>query len=145
MARGYPDYFGLPIWPNYGTLKGSILPAGTALPAGDSTIHDLTVKGIVRGGFLELKDASLATLITLKLTIDGAEIYNDTIQFFLDNDLLEAFGALVKLCRYDIAKAAYSLEFTPDIMFGYQYNVVLNMPGAPGNTCYSRLFYADVI
>lgn len=71
LTKGYPDFFGYSIFPQYGTYVVEEKPA-TVLGAGATvTLFDITAKATVYGGFIHVYGFTVELGLTLEWYIDG--------------------------------------------------------------------------
>jgi hypothetical protein len=128
MARGYPDFFGYPIAPNYGVTTAQI-HAAKVVAAGDSyNLLDLDIKGRTVGGKLFLNTASLEADQYVDLWVDGVRIDQICGQC---EDIYGSLGSPNRVLlpvRVDHSKLYYEYAFKADIVVNY--SLILTMVNA---------------
>jgi len=142
MSRGYPDFFGYSVHPEYGeTTKQShasvIIAAGT-----EHTLLDLTFKGRLLGGKLYTFQSAYDADQYISVEIDGvivAEVSGQTDYVF---EPLWYPNAVLRPCLIDHGRLAYSWAFVHDIYVNYSLIVTaINNDAADDYQAGVNIFY----
>lgn len=130
MAHGRPDFFGTPIHPKYGT---STYQTGlvTTINAGfDADMFNVTDKGRIYGGYLNLGFVFDGTLATVQLHVDGTLIWGFNVGNYLDRCWFYSDVDPIFLRLYDLDAGYVFFGFCKDITFEREYRVrVFNLSG----------------
>lgn len=145
MARGYPDYFGLPMFPEYGSLN--LESSGTITIVADATeiITLLSLKGRIYGGTLKLYTPTLdIPTYAIRITIDGTLLINPMVHQILDRNTAVGFSGLLQLTEYNMEEGYFLFTYNKDIVFGYQFlievlNGTINDVGVDSDLIYAKI------
>ena len=75
MARGYPDFFGVSVFPFYGAPQlDQFIDVGVPA-AGTVTLHALTIKGQIAGGYMRVTTAHDLANYYLSVYFDGVRVF----------------------------------------------------------------------
>jgi hypothetical protein len=82
MAKGYPDFFGYSIFPQFGVPQRST--GNVVIPtASGSVITTLTGKGVTVGGYLMVSNSDDLPNITIRYTLDSQGVVAVDLQTLL--------------------------------------------------------------
>jgi len=134
MARGYPDFFGVPIFPSYGPLErtqsGPILIA----TANNQDVINVAAKGRSYGGHLEYHGTgNVFDATQVIVTIDGQILTGMFASTLLERGHQQSYGLFARLLGYwRTATTEYvNYQFSPDFTWGLSCVInVINNSGA---------------
>jgi hypothetical protein len=124
MSRGYPDFFGFPVFPDYGETTTKAAAALAIVAGTSSTLLDLTFKGRIIGGRIYTSEGALHANQYFELTIDGVSIgqYNGETEYAV---LGEAeISPVIHPVRIDDENFYYDWRFKKDTVVNYQFKLV---------------------
>lgn len=119
MAKGYPDFFGFSIFPQFGayqfTDSGAIIVAANTF----GTVFDVNSKGKIYSGFINVQTLGLADTATifLEMTIDGQIMYSQTLDVMLQIGFTGALDVPFTLTNYNRKTNYYTFSFQSDLSF----------------------------
>ena len=148
MARGYPDFFGTPIFPNYGPLEqddsgGFIIATGT-----DETLINITGKGRFYSGRLRYNGIGDVVNLTFPIiTVDGDIVtYEPPYETFIYGYYLDK-SRVINLVQYEKTTTGQNVVymFCKDFLWGESLEVKLQNDS--GNIITGRCWveWAEVI
>ena len=73
MAKGYPDFFGFSMFPYYGTTFRDD-DSSVITPLNNETLISLTMKGIIRGGYIVVSLPATLNTTLISVSIDGESV-----------------------------------------------------------------------
>lgn len=133
MAKGYPDFFGVSVFRQYGSFqrKGEDL---ALVPAGDiETVLTITGKGEIYFGQITLGGIDSPELVIPKITIDGSEFSLGTLFYLHSMGDMKANAYPVSCFVYDTEYNQYALALTGGITFVDSY--VISIQNNDGLDC----------
>lgn len=147
MGKGYPDFFGYSIFPQFGAFQ--LTESGAVVVAADSygTIFDISAKGVVYSGYVATQTLGLAdtSSIFARLTVDGQEMYSRV----LDDQLAYGFTAEIDipfvLVDYNRATNLYVFVIQQDITFSQSFKLEMYTDITAQIFCHGYLSWAKVI
>lgn len=144
MAKGYPDFFGYSIFPQFGVFQIENQPA--AVIAHDTTgeVFSISAKGLIYSGYCELYITGDDGLVTPKLTIDGYDTTYPPIESMLNIGFHGALDLPLILTRFNRNTSYYDIIIQRDITFANSFLFeIANASGAnvtaTGDIYWSRL------
>ena len=145
MARGYPDFFGQPTFPGYGT--GTLAPVGSAIVGPGATKDILDVRG--RG---RIVDCKVKVLTTVNMVDQMLYLYiDDNYMGFYppvpgSEDLLAGLGQMVAFPQYiNKETGLWYWRINPDVIFNTRFYLwAFNGAALANLTVTCRLIYNNV-
>jgi len=129
MPRGYPDYFGQSIFPQYGQAY-SIVLSGTLNAYPHSTVlFDITGKGLILGGNVIFYNVYAGGNLWLNLTIDNEIVYNNTIDNLFNWKLDTYSDYPIKIAQYGVLVNPYIVHLKSGVTFSFAYKLVASWTG----------------
>ena len=144
MAKGRPDFFGTPIHPKYGTgtYQGSLV---ATINAGlDTDVFNITDKGRIYGGYLNLAHVADGTLATVQLFVDGTLIWGYNVKNYMDRCWVYPEVDPVFLRLYDLDAEHVMFGFCKDYTFEKEYRIHVFNLSAVQMSLAGILLYAKV-
>lgn len=144
MSRGYPDDFGMSIFPSKGPFNqwaGGITLEGLCA---FTTVIDINAKGTIYGGYLRCVDDDLDLTSHLRLTIDGTATPLRTLTDLFERSQGEGYYHPLKVFVYSTVPPRFSIELRPDIDFGINYKIELDNNSANLVTWVHEFYYSWV-
>ena len=145
MAKGYPDFFGFSIFPQFGDYKIEINDPFLVGMDAWGTIFELTAKGKLYSGFLHITTAHSLTAIQIRFTIDGEVWTSETLPGMLTRGLSDTYAYPAVLALYNVEIGEYAWVFQQDITFASQFKVELHSSVAGAVPGWGHLHWAEVI
>lgn len=146
MARGYPDYFGMPIFPSYGAMVDVGETDAVFPDAGDTFAIDVGDKGSLRFGWIHFTLINdLPASVAMALYLDGSTPGSTTLENLYDFNAIDHPHKGLFLTRYNRESKMYHVIFDREINFGQTFRVrIANLTGANiAYLCYAS--YAKVL
>lgn len=128
MARGYPDFFGNPIFNQYGGITTEAYGTFNIAAGNNEKIVDISAKGRIQGGWVYASGADLS-LDGITVSIDGLLQYKRTlggvgIVWWMGND------QPIRLQYYASDNTIVGFTFNPDWIFGTNFSIWYENNGA---------------
>jgi len=144
MAKGYPDFFGYSIFPQYGAPKiyeGSI----AAQPA--NTWDDLVVinaKGRILSGYFGAYTVGDEANARFKLTVDADEWEMYSFEGMFRTSLVKGVNFPIQCTHYNDVAGLYRFSIQPELSFVTLFKIEAQSP--PANTMDSGavIFWSQV-
>ena len=134
MARGYPDYFGYSVFPNFGQMIGVAIDE--AIPGGGAVndIVNIVGKGKTYSGFFYFNmGGNNGVGITVRAIIDGNLYGTNNLRFDYTSGFTETEHALLRLVYYNETSFVSSWAIGKDWTFGQSFIIrITSGAGAPG-------------
>jgi len=117
--KGYPDFFGFSIFPQFGayqyTDSGAIIVAANTW----GTIFDISAKGRIYTGYIAIQDLGLADTSTIfvEMTVDGQLMYSFTLDVMQQIGHNQPFDLPFVLTAYDKKTNYYNVVLQSDFSF----------------------------
>ncbi len=146
MAKGYPDFFGMPIFPQYGTFAADQTPAG-AINTGDTkTMWELTGKGRIYGGSLRLTVVnSNPEGFFFTITVDEVSHNTDYVGLMNYNGNANIGSRFVQIRKYNLADKIFFVEMMGDFIYGLNYKVVLDNRSGDDVIPFGYLYHTRIL
>lgn len=144
MARGYPDFFSMPIFPSRGIFRAET--DSIACPTA-ATTPILTINSKSNLVSLVINYLCISNHITdiIKVSVDGATL----IELMFENLMLFGNGvdiwAIAKMVCVDQTQHNYCVSFNPGIEWGALLEISIQNVGADDGEANYSLAYYDVI
>ena len=125
MARGYPDFFGYPVVPNYGVTTKKVQAIKVILAGETYDLLDFDIKGRILGGRLFLNPASVTASQYTDITIDGVVVHQLCAN--CEDCYKEGLARKVVVfpIRIDHNIYEYEYQFILDVVINY--NILITM------------------
>jgi len=148
MARGYPDFFGFSVFPQYGPFQVQVA-AGVNCPNGATTqVITIAGKGATYGGYLHLSIAQLVkNQMSVDLDLDGNVFTQDIpgpgVIYYNDRQ----FMRFLRLFEYswDGATSIAAYEIAKDFTFGVNLTISVTNNNGIALTAQSNIWWAQVV
>ncbi len=133
MARGYPDFFGYPVHPEYGTTTKKAHANVVVGPGTTHTLLDLHIKGRIAGGLLYTAQDAFDDDVAIDITIDNVPVAqvsgltDDILRLGLTSDFV------IQPIRIDHSALSYFWRFAPDVLVNFSLLVVATNNEAVNN------------
>lgn len=141
----YPDYFGVSIFPSYGSFKEHRRLITSLADATRATVFNLEAKCRIYGLWLEITAVDAADGVDIITTIDDDELSAIVLDDLFSRSRGQLGGYHLKLSRYNILEKAFTLVGATEITFTDSYK--LEIDNDTGDTIYfdGAIHYAEVI
>ena len=119
MGKGYPDFFGFSIFPQFGayqfTDSGAIIVAAGTY----GTLFDIDSKGKIYTGYVSIQTLGLADTATiyLEMTVDGQRIDSQSIDEMLQINFRGSLDVPFVLTDYNRKTNYYTIVLQSDLSF----------------------------
>jgi len=148
MARGYPDFFGMSVFPQYGPFQVEAEVAVNCPNAATTPVIAIAGKGVTYGGYLHLSIAQLVkNQMAIDCTLDGNAFTQDIPGpgFLYYND--RQFKRFLRLFEYSWDGATGIVAY--EIAEGFTFNASLAIAVTNNNgialTAQANIWWARVI
>ncbi len=125
MSKGYPDFFGYSIFPNYGNFQ--LTDSGAVIIPADSwgTIFNISAKGKIYSGYVGIQDLGLADTATIiaRLTVDGDVMFSRSLDDLLNHGFVGDLDIPFSLTYYSKVNNFFVVTFPLDITFANSYKL----------------------
>ena len=143
MARGYPDYFGYSVFPNFGQMIGVainvVVPGGGAV----TDIVDIAGKGKTYSGFfLFSMGGNNGVGITVQGIIDGNLYGTNNVRADYTSGFTETEHALLRLVYYNETTFESSWAIGKDWTFGQSFIIRITSGAGLAGTVLGRFHYS---
>lgn len=141
----YPDYFGVSIFPTYGSFKEhrrliTVLAINTR-----AAVFNLEAKCRIYGLWLEITSVSAPDGVDIISTIDGDELSAIVLDDLFTRRRGYLGGFHLKLARYNVLEEDYTIVGATDITFTNSFKLEIDN-GTDGNIFFDgAIHYAKVI
>ena len=143
MARGYPDFFGMSIFPTYGELDLDTGDYPIVAPAA-GTVHNLAFKGVLAGGWDYAFPVSAdLTNYGMIITVDGNAIVNINLAELISRHDTRSCWPCHALA-WDADTLILAIGWSREYNFGYQFRVDISTT-LWNIAWYSRLNYYNIL
>ena len=144
MARGYPDWFGLPVFPSYGPIKSA---SGVKVVAASTqtTILEINAKAVtVTGLFYAAIDHPFSSQ-TIYITVDGLLITQSNLNGLFDPTVLTVSPGIIKAAYASRETDIFRAVIIEGVTFGEQL-LIEYLHTKAGNTAnvYANVLYQEV-
>ncbi len=145
MARGYPDFFGMPAFPEWGvpSIQEELVPNIASFDGGN--IFSLTGKGKIGGGYFIISGSTSLNTIYVTITVDGARVLYINAQIALDSGLIIPGFLPVFLCGCVIEDPKQTYGFLYEFIYGQSFLVTISNFSDDAITIDGALVYFNVI
>jgi len=144
MAKGYPDFFGYSVFPQFGIYQVEEKGA-TVIPAGDSvTVFDVEGKGTIYGGYMFFGKTDITGLITLSLTIDGFTVILPSIKTMLEAGWIGGLDLPFIVTEVNDAIPSYTVIVQANITFAEQFKITASANVTADASVNGKLFWAKL-
>jgi len=143
MARGYPDFFGVSIFPWYGAylLSAEITPIGAGLTVDTFVLNH---KAVIMGGYFELNTVPDLNNVNVNVFCDGTSMIDLPLITWITYNLTTPDGSLLYLIRDDREHDYVMWGINQGVSIGQSFHIqVVNLTANP-ITAAGRLFYANI-
>lgn len=146
MAKGYPDYFGMPFFPSYGPPVRQEEVNGTIGDGEQLPVFHVSAKGRLYGGWIQIiPDAIDPVQIRLYLWIDGEAVFYATLAMMLDWNISAPGYLPLGLIRYDYDSGTFVVCPSVDMTFGSEYLLEIGNGTGADLSVNAELHYARII
>lgn len=143
MGKGYPDYFGYSVFPQFGTFKNEAIAVAIAGGATE-TIIDITNKGKIYSGYIDISITRLQEAF-LNLTVDGTTLAYLTPFAMKTRDFRGGLDLPFILSYYDVIAGMCTVVFQTDITFISQYKLEIQNTTAFVANITGNVLWANVV
>jgi len=147
MAKGYPDFFGFSIFPQFGAYQYT--DSGAIVVAADTygTIFDIDSKGKVYTGYLHIQTLGLANTasIFVEMTVDGQMIISRPLDVLLQIGFTGALDVPFILTDYNKDTNYFTIVFMSDFSFSQSVLVRIYTDATAQIFVHGYLIWAKVI
>jgi len=142
MARGYPDFFGYSIFPQYGSHNQAVF--NDTIPA--AGVHNLITvngKGVLQSGYVEIWNGTDLIYNTLYIEVDGQPYTDLSLYILLEGNFTKLLEYPFTLLKYDIEHNDFYvaingvISFTQSLVIDYNMNVA-----SSSHNVYAEINYA---
>ena len=145
MARGYPDYFGMSIFPKFGTFTEEIITDAATPDTETSTLFNVVAKARIYSLIIRIFNADSLAGIGLTMTIDGTTFVQYNIIDLLNHRLGVAGGYPLKVSLFDVVGKQCTIVGAAEITIEQSFKLdILNVSGGAINHG-GLIHYARVI
>ena len=147
MAKGYPDYFGYSVFPQYGTPNFTTFIFLNIIPAATQECFEILSKGSIRTGYIRLKSAAdFFATVHVKVWIDSILLFDNDPwdEYWSGQD--QSVSSVVTLSRLGLTGGAYYVDFifNTDWTFAHQVKVAVVNNSAANIDTWGNFIYAKV-
>jgi hypothetical protein len=143
MPRGYPDWFGQPQFPKYGSARydnGSEI----ITEVGEKTILEVITKGRTYGGMVYVYGSGASIHDTVHLYVDGKLLISRGFDNARDYNFSEGYVSPLILAYYDTLTPHYAFNINRDITFDLSFKVTYSTTSAQERDVFCFLFYSEI-
>lgn len=145
MSKGYPDFFGYSIFPQFGVYQIEH-KVGFNIPADSwGTVFEISAKGKVYGGSIGMTTTDKTNVIVPRLTIDGYSTIYPSIHLMLRYGMTKVFDMPFILSEYDPEQMYYTLMIQADMTFASEFKVEIYASAIAAVTAFGDLFWAKLV
>ncbi len=146
MAKGYPDFFGMPIFPQYGTFNALQIPFGAVASGVTATLWEITGKCRLYGGSLRCdvatnEPANSKFTVTIDDVSHDCDIWRNMTKF--NSGYIGA--RFVDIRRFDLVDGIFSFKVPGEIIFGLNYKLELVNASAGDIGPSGYLYYTEIL
>jgi len=141
MAKGYPDFFGYPQFPSIGPVVVDYFVSAAVVPRVQTTIHSISTKGQIIGGFCRPLGDYTGLPFELTLAIDGEIAMSFSPSELYGGRVYEPAIAPVYLIDYSYNGECFTFGFSPGITFVNSYIFTLEHSEVGNKLVQSWLYY----
>lgn len=144
MSKGYPDYFGFPMFPTLGNYTQQYVYKANK---SDSVISmfDLQSKGITQGGYIYFTGVEDPVNVKMGITIDGYRFIDEAINNLMTFSQIHNDNGLIGLTKFSPSEELFNCVFSSGITFKDQYKLDIINPMNYIITIGSSLFYSIIL
>jgi hypothetical protein len=144
MPRGYPDWFGQPQFPKYGSAQSD---QGYKIikESGEKTIFEVISKGRTYGGHIYVFGSGASITDVIHLYVDGKLLLSTTFMYARDYNFSEGYITPLILSCYDTLTPRYAFNINKDITFDLSFKVTYTTTSAEERDVFYFLFYSAII
>lgn len=146
MSRGYPDFFGYSIFPNYGTTYRTL--ANDSLIMVDETQEEWNIsgKGVILGGWMAIGNITDINKCILTVKIDGQTNQFRSMYWMDWYNIITPNSGIMYLTKLDEDNKDVILSFSVGVPFGNNFLVtVKNSTDADAYTATGNLIYTKML
>jgi len=144
MARGYPDFFSMPIFPTRGIFRGAsddiLCPAGAT-----TTVVSLGVKANLVALAVNYLCLSSHRDDIINVTLDGGTLVSLTVENLLLFGNSVDLNPIVRLVCLDEKEHNYAFSFNPGLDWGASFEVSMENVEANNALAVYQLAYYEVV
>ena len=145
MARGYPDFFSMPIFPTRGVSQHEFITP-IVVPAGTSgLVVDIAGKGSMLGGYVTIEGSLNFANMYLNPIIDGMPINRIYPLELFNARCTNSKNGLFFIVRLDYSASVWAFGISGDLDFGLWFNTLLVNDTALDLTVTSRYDWFRVV
>ena len=141
MAKGYPDFFGYPQFPSIGPVVVDYFVSAAVVSGVVTTIHSITTKGQILGGFCRPLGDYTGWPFELTLSIDGETAISFQPSDLYGGRVYDSKIAPIYLIDYADGGVNFTFGFSPGITFVNSYLFTLEHNEGANRTVQSWLYY----
>lgn len=144
MSKGYPDFFGFSVFPQYGAFINESA-GGVAVVAGASVdFFDIQSKGRVYDGYLRIYGCTLPATVSVRLTIDGVASQWGRLDYLLRYNFTHETDYLFTLKKYNTSDDEFIVSFREGITFSSSIKATVLNSGADDIDVIAVFYYGKV-
>jgi hypothetical protein len=143
MPRGYPDWFGQPQFPKYGSVL-YVSGQTSVTETTEKTIVEITAKGRTYGGHIVVSGANTNTADYVKLYVDSSLLYAVTFGGARGWNYGEGYIPPLILSRYDRLTPEYAFNVNRDITFDSSFRIAYLAKDNNPRIIYYELQYSKI-
>jgi len=145
MAKGYPDFFGFSIFPQYGSFSVEDLPVEIIADGDNFDIINVLGKGVVHSGDLTLSCDGNPLGISIQISIDGQDLAQEAPPWLLRHGFGPGVDTPIICTEYDPSQGRYTIVLHTNVSFVTSF--IVNVKNNSGENCvtYGYLYWSKVV
>lgn len=145
MAKGYPDFFGYSVFPQYGPYQFET-PAFAALAAGISgNLFSISGKGVLTGGFIAFSSIDEPANVHIQMKPDGVDSYDYLLEYYKDYGFNFPATGMFFASDYEAADGYVTLHPTPGLTFSSSLVVYVSNNAAGAINIASNIWWQRLV
>ena len=144
MARGYPDFFGFSVFPQYGPFTEEHGAPVDILAGNTRDFFELTAKGVIYDGYHRIYSCADPSNILINVTVDGDLIPSVSPDVLLRYNLTSEGDYLISLKEYNPELGEYIVALRRGTTFSGTFKTTIINDSAGDITVISILQWANL-
>ncbi len=144
MAKGYPDFFGISIFPQYSAYQVDRQAPIDIVGGGSANLWTINTRAELFGGWIRFITTSDPPECTVIMTADGSDLIIFDFALSMKYGLIQPFKAPIVLSRYDRAEKEYGVVIQSIVRFESSLVISMSSWGVEDLTGWGEIYYAKI-
>ena len=145
MAKGYPDFYGMQIFPKHGPVVDDTQSPLDIPNNVWTTIHEITGKGLIVGGSAWFLEDLIEIDTTFRLTLDDNVNTEVSVLNMVDYAMDSPLDAPIFLQHYEGYEGQIKIGYAPGITFDINYKIEAYITNPGDTVAHSVLHYTRIL